>query len=293
MKIAILLRRHPPSRKSPIMPEVIRLLTEWGARVATIYPEEEGGHLTAASVEHDLYVLKSGSDRALSLAGALHALGAKVLNPFPASAILRDRISVAHVLEAAGISTPATYVTGDPSDLAALLAEGPLLIKPHRGSHDQAAGQDRGSQGQGVFLVRDTDDLNRRVTRPGLIFAQRWLPHEGEDHKIYCINDQVFGVRRGWPVETYEQKLGEPLTITVELRDIARNCGRVFGVELFGVDIIFSGGRPYVVDVNSFPGFKGVPDAALRLADQIYAAAREAAERLSRRGPDRWQQEAV
>jgi ribosomal protein S6--L-glutamate ligase len=274
------------------MPEVIQLLSEWGARVDTIYPEE-GAHLTAASVEHDLYVLKSGSDRALSLAGALHALGAQVLNPFPASAILRDRISVAHVLEAAGIPTPATYVTGDPSDLAALLAEGPLMIKPHRGSHDQAAGQDRGSQGQGVFLVRDTDDLNRRVTRPGLLFAQRWLPCEGEDHKIYCINDQVFGVRRRWPAETYEQKLGEPLTITVELRDIARNCGQVFGVELFGVDIILSGGRPYVVDVNSFPGFKGVPDAALRLADQIYAAAREAAERLSRRGPDRWRQEAV
>jgi hypothetical protein len=31
-----------------------------------------------------------------------------------------------------------------------------------------------------------------------------------------------------------------------------------------------SDGRPVVVDVNTFPGFKGVPDAGARLADYIY-----------------------
>ena len=36
---------------------------------------------------------------------------------------------------------------------------------------------------------------------------------------------------------------------------------------------MISDDRPYVVDVNPFPGFKGVPEAALRLADYVYAAA--------------------
>jgi hypothetical protein len=31
-----------------------------------------------------------------------------------------------------------------------------------------------------------------------------------------------------------------------------------------------------VVDISSFPGFKGVPDASLRLADYIYSAAERA-----------------
>jgi glutathione synthase/RimK-type ligase-like ATP-grasp enzyme len=57
-----------------------------------------------------------------------------------------------------------------------------------------------------------------------------------------------------------------------ELRAIALACGRAFGIELYGLDIIISDGRPYVVDISSFPGFKGVPDAGLRLADYIYAA---------------------
>lgn len=77
---------------------------------------------------------------------------------------------------------------------------------------------------------------------------------------------------RVWPARTYEEKVGEPFTITPELRDLALRCGRAFGLELFGIDLIISSGQPYVVDVNSFPGFKGVPDAALRLADYIYAA---------------------
>jgi hypothetical protein len=34
--------------------------------------------------------------------------------------------------------------------------------------------------------------------------------------------------------------------------------------------------RPYVVDMSSFPGFKGVPEAALRLADYIYTAGQRA-----------------
>jgi ribosomal protein S6--L-glutamate ligase len=83
----------------------------------------------------------------------------------------------------------------------------------------------------------------------------------------------VFGVKRVWPVRSFEDKLGEPFTITPELREIALRCGTAFGLELYGLDIIISDGRPYVVDISSFPGFKGVPDAALRLADYIFTAA--------------------
>ena len=76
-----------------------------------------------------------------------------------------------------------------------------------------------------------------------------------------------------WPVRSYEEKLGQPFTITPELRDIALRSGEAFGIDLYGLDIIESAGRPYVVDMSSFPGFKGVPDAALRLADYISWAA--------------------
>src|SRR5207248_7385754 len=92
MRICVLFVKHPPERKSPILPEIVRLLRERGDVVDLSYPDEALTDLSRLRVEHDLYVLKSGSEAALSLAGALHAQGAAILNPYPAAAALRDKI---------------------------------------------------------------------------------------------------------------------------------------------------------------------------------------------------------
>jgi ribosomal protein S6--L-glutamate ligase len=262
MKIGMLMLRHPPTRISPIMPEVVRLLENWGCTVEIIYPEERVTLLSQVRAEHDLYILKSGTELTLSLAGALHAVGARILNPYPVAATMRDKIASMRVLEAAGVPVPETYITSQARRLASLLDSGPLVLKPYRGS-----------QGRGVHIVWDADELDDVSNNEGPVFAQRYHKPEGEDHKIYVIGEQMFGVKRVFPAKTYEEKVGRPFTITPELREIALHCSRAFGVELFGFDVVISDGRPYVVDIQSFPGFKGVPDAALRLADYLYAAA--------------------
>jgi glutathione synthase/RimK-type ligase-like ATP-grasp enzyme len=193
------------------------------------------------------------------VAGALDAMGANILNSWVVSARCRDKITATRILQSAGVPVPDTYVADHPAELAPLLDEGPLVVKPSRGS-----------QGRGVHVVWDADELHN--TSQGPVFAQRYHEPDGRDRKLYCIGGQVYGVKRIWPVRSYEDKLGEPFTVTPEIRDIALRCGRAFEMELFGLDIIISQGDPYVVDISSFPGFKGVPDAALRLADYIYAA---------------------
>jgi ribosomal protein S6--L-glutamate ligase len=261
VRIGMVMARHPRSKVSPIMPTVVELLDEWGAEVETICPEERLTQLADLHVEHDLYVLKCGSELALSLAGALHAAGATILNPFPVALACRDKVIATRMLQAAGVPTPDTYVAAHAGELSPLLDDGPLVVKPYRGSN-----------GVGVHVVWDPDQLDD-VAHGGVVFAQRYHKPEGRDRKIYVIGGQVFGVKRVWPTRTYEEKLGEPFEITEELREIALACGRAFGMELYGLDIIVSDGHPYVVDISSFPGFKGVPDASLRLADYIYAAA--------------------
>ncbi len=263
MKLGIVMMRNPPTRLSPIMPTVIELLEEWGARVEAIYPDETLTGLSELAAANDLYVLKSGTELALSVGGALHAAGATTLNPYPVAAMCRDKVVATRMLQQAGVPTPETYVTTHPSELAPLLDEGPLVVKPYRGT-----------QGRGVHVVWDPDQLDALSLRDGLLFAQRYHEPDGRDRKIYCIGGHVFGVKRVWPARTYTDKLGEPFTITPGLREIALRCGRAFGIEVFGIDVIESGGRPIVVDISSFPGFKGVPDAALRLADYIFAAGR-------------------
>ena len=240
---------------------VIELLAEWGVDVDVICPEEELLDLRDVRVDHDLYVLKSGSEMALSLAATLDALGATTLNPYRVTVQCRDRVVANRILQAAGVPVPETYVAVDVSRLAELVEEGPLVVKPYRRT-----------SGGGVQVVWDADELQDLGTSGHPVVAQRYHGPRGRDRKIYCLGDQLFGVKRVWPARTPDEKLGEPFTVTPELREIALRCRHALGIELFGLDLIVSEGQPYVVDVDPFPGFKGVPDAALRLADYIYAA---------------------
>src|SRR5437879_5722251 len=137
MKIGMVMLRHTPTRKSPIMPEVVRLLVDWGVTVEVIYPEERVTDLANVKPEHDLYVLKSGSELALSLSAALHATGANILNPYPVAAALRDKVAATRILLAAGVPCPNTYVPSNPKRFATLLDAGPLVVKPYRGRSEE------------------------------------------------------------------------------------------------------------------------------------------------------------
>lgn len=265
MRAAFITVEQPAGPARPVTPEVIRLLEEWGVEVTVIRPEEHLTNLRDIRVDHDLYVLKSATELALSLAGALDALGARMTNPYSVTVRCRDKVVATRLLQSAGVPVPETFVSVRPSQLAPLLGGGPLVVKPHRGS-----------KGRGVHVVWDADELGEVATATGPIFAQRYHEPTGRDRKLYCMGGQLFGVKRVWPVRSYEDKLGEPFTVTPELREIALRAAEAFGIDLFGLDIVLSEGRPYVVDVNPFPGFKGVPDAALRLADYLYDALRRA-----------------
>jgi ribosomal protein S6--L-glutamate ligase len=260
MRICMIMVRYPQMRQTSIFPEVSRILKEWGVNVDIMFPQEVTANIGDLEVEHDLYVLKSKSEAALSLAGLLHAAGANILNPYPLVRMMGNKVIATRVLKEAGVPVPDSYVAPNARMLAPLLNDGPLVVKPSLGS-----------MGRGVHVVWDVDHLDDISSNMEMVFAQRYQKPEGLDHKIYCIGGQVFGVKRVWPCKTYEDKIGEPFSITPELRDIALRCGKAFGVELYGLDVIWSEGKPYVVDISSFPGFPGVPDASLRIADNIFA----------------------
>lgn len=127
-------------------------------------------------------------------------------------------------------------------------------------------------------LCKDRRQVAALLRREGVPLASR-RPEGGADHKLYCVGGQLFGVRREWPERTDGQKHVTPFTVTPELRGIALTVGRVIGADLYGIDIAVGAGRPAVVEVNPFPGFKGVPQADLRVADYIWATAATAMQR--------------
>lgn len=252
---------------NPTMEQLVQLLTDRGAHVQLIFPEKQLTDLAQLRVEHDLYLLKSGTEPALSLGGALHMLGAVTLNPYPTVAMLRNKVIVMRALQAAGVPVPDTYMTCNAADIPPLLDGGPLILKPYRGT-----------RGRGVRVIRRPEDL-ADLPEDDLLLVQRYHapdPPDGLDHKLFRIGDRIFGIRRVWPIRTYEDKLGTPFEPPAELQEIARRCGEAFGIDLYGLDIIMSEGKPYVVDLNKFGSYMGVPNGAQLLAEHIYAAGQRA-----------------
>jgi len=265
LRIGFLTRSFSPQTRSYV-PLVMRALTDAGAVVDVIHPVAGVTDLSNVRVEHDLYVLKQISGLAVSIAGALHAQDAAIVNPYPVTLAVHDKIVMFRTLQAAGVRIPATYVTSRPDELAPLLEAGPLIVKPYRGTG-----------GHGIRVIKSATELADVPLGKEPVFAQRYHPPQGCDRKMFSIGGRIFGVKKVFPRRTEADKHGEPFTPTPELCEIVLRCGQAFGIDLYGVDIIESDGTPYVVDMNSIPGFKGVPDAPLRLAKYLYAAAERAA----------------
>ena len=56
---------------------------------------------------------------------------------------------------------------------------------------------------------------------------------------------------------------------------LALRIGRVFNLHLYGIDLLMTERGLLVVDVNSFPGFRGVPGADSALVSLVERPGRE------------------
>jgi ribosomal protein S6--L-glutamate ligase len=264
VKLRFLLARRIPDGPSQVVDEASAILERRGFEVSSIIAEETVLQPERLGREADLWLLKSYTPLSLSLAGVLHGAGARVLNPYPACLAARNKITAAQVLHAASIPAPASWVTYDLSRLAALLRHGPLVVKPHMGW-----------RGEGVCVVRNERELLALPRPAEPVLVQELVDGPGEDLRVYVAGHKVFATRKAFSKGSFSVP-GRPVPVTDEIRRIARQCGEAFGLGLFGLDIIESRKGPRVVDVNYFPGFKGIAGAAEAVADYIAEVATSA-----------------
>ncbi len=136
------------------------------------------------------------------------------------------------------------------------------------------------------YLIRDISEIKMLVRKHMLflnydVYIQEFIDSDGIDNKIYVIGDKVFGIKRPSPIFIYkkyaaqyidtkklEREQYEPPPELIELAQILR---KELKMEFFGFDLLKSNrdGNYYIVDVNDFPGYRGINEAAKTMADYI------------------------
>lgn len=257
MKFHFLLARRTPDVPSQIILDVSEILRRRGHVVECSIPEESLCALDEGPRDPDLYLLKSYTELSLSLAGALSAQGANLINPYQGCAAARNKIVCYQMLRQSGVPVPRAWITSGLSLLKDLLKSYPLILKPYMGW-----------RGEGVQVIRRERDLAGLQPPSAPLLIQEYIENNGEDLRLYVAGGEVFGIRKRFSRSSFAVE-GEPTPVSREMRDLALRCGQVFGLKLYGLDVIEGSEGPRVVDVNYFPGYKGVPGAAYAVADCI------------------------
>jgi ribosomal protein S6--L-glutamate ligase len=235
----------------PLLVATAALLTEQGHRIETLSPT---AHFPIEPA--DVYLLKARTPAAITLARALETHGARVLNAAAATARCQDRMHMARLAASAGLPFPATTSLQNLQNLQNL-RERPIVVKSR---HSR--------RGDLVARVNDHAELEQLMQRWSNepVVVQELAPHTGWDHKLWVIGGKVFAALRRSELTPTANQLDRPLAMPPVWADLARQVGQVFGLDIYGVDILRVGGTPLIVDVNAFPGIRGQRSAPHALA---------------------------
>jgi ribosomal protein S6--L-glutamate ligase len=222
----------------------------------------------------DLYLLKSHAPQALDLAHALEQNRALVVNSWASSVACQDRVLMAQRMREANLPWPYTWSF---ATLGSMLSDRdfltslpfPLIIKSYY-SH-------RGDLVDKVDSIEQLEVLAAEWSQEPVVL-QEFAAGDGWDIKLWVIDQQIFAARRRTTLEANASKEDFPIAPQELPRDwasIALEIGRVFNMRLYGVDLLITERGPMIVDVNSFPGFRGVPGADSALVVLVERIAEE------------------
>jgi ribosomal protein S6--L-glutamate ligase len=246
-----------------VVPRLVDRLRAQGCEVTVWVPECQPAELRNVVPDADLYLWKSHGPLCDSIAAYLAAAGRPILNDYFATLQVRDKLVTSQRLIDAGLPTPDAVFADDLEQLAQAIDRYPVVVKPNGGR-----------RGQQVSLAENADDLLRLKDLTGPLCAQQYIAGNGIDLKVYGIGPQVFAVSRPSPLDPNGGQDRELRHLSAEIEQISLRCGEAFGLELYGVDLIETPDGLSVIEVNCFPGYKGVPGADRLLADYIVTRAR-------------------
>jgi ribosomal protein S6--L-glutamate ligase len=247
------------------MPMVVAdQLQQWGHQIEVIHPYAAVTSLTDLSLtNYDAYVLKTVSEGpGLTILEAAEAVGIPTINNSRAIRLVRDKAVAVAFAQACGLPVPTTYFVGHyralvdvPRDLY------PVVVKPSNGTSMQD-----------IHLVRTYEEMaNLTLDDSSYYLAMRYVENTGYDIKLYVTGQEVHAIVKSSPLHGIVQETEIP--VSREMLKLAQRVGQVFGLDLYGVDVLETPQGLMLVDINDFPSFYGVPRKVASVAEYILHAA--------------------
>jgi ribosomal protein S6--L-glutamate ligase len=257
--------------RNDAMPMVIAdQLLQWGHDVDLLEPQTAVTCLSdLAEQGYDAYVLKSLADGpGLSILEAAEAVGIPTINNSRAIRLVRDKAVATAFARAHGLPIPPTYFVAHPRLLKQIPVEDyPLVVKPSNGSSCR-----------GIYLLESPTDLTAleiAEANDSFFLAQRYAENTGFDIKVYVTGGEVYAaVAKKSPLHPDVEEHFVPLT--PQVRKLALQVGKLFGLDIYGLDVVETPQGPAILDINDFPSFGRVPRAVVRISEYVLHAAKRA-----------------
>jgi ribosomal protein S6--L-glutamate ligase len=210
---------------------------------------------------YDALVSRNRNALGLAMLCYADAAGIPAINTHAATQRVRNKAKMAIALGRVGVPCAPTVLSDTIAALATLPGDWfPLILKATYGDNSQ-----------GLRLIRRPEDLDDVRWSENLVLAQHYLANDGFDLKLYACGRTVFAVRKPSPLNGDPSATPQPVRPDRRMMDIALRCGDTFGLDVYGVDTVETAHGPAVIEVNEFPNFTGVPDAATHIAEYILA----------------------
>jgi len=262
MRFSFILEEKYANEPMPMV--VADQLKQWGHEIDVLQPYLAVTNLTDLSLTtYDAYVLKTVSEGAgLTILEAAEAVGIPTINNSRAIRLVRDKAVAVAYAKACGLPVPPTYFVGHPRAMTTLPHDiYPVVIKPTNGSSMR-----------GVTLVRTPEELNTlEIDKDNYYLAMRYVENPGYDVKLYVTGQEVHAIVKSSVL--HGTVVEREIPVTHEMLTLARTVGRVFGLDLYGVDVVQSPAGLMLVDINDFPSFGRVPRHVFSIAEYILHAA--------------------
>jgi len=226
--------------------------------------------------DFDAFVLARGLGRAgdpdvqFEIYRALDAGGALVVNRLDPLLAAQDKFRSSWLLARAGVPTPRAAVAQTPADATRVLAAlGEAVAKPVAGS-----------LGDGVERVAldpaGRERLSARVGRDGAVYLQQYVPHPGEDLRVFVVGGRARALiarhapEGDWRTNVSGGGRAEAVPLAHGLASVAEAAADALGLDYAGVDVVVGPDGPTVIEVNGNPSWQGILEATgLDMADAI------------------------